>query len=167
MFTFRSEVKKQPKLMMHYVTVPKDIVDELGGVGTRLLCSINGNEPYQCGMTALGGGAAYIALNKKRMQSYGVKYGEDVEVVLQLDDSKYGFDVPEEFEALLEQDDEGARLFEELTDGQKRYIIYYVSQVKSSQLKIDRSIMMINNLKTMPKDKFDFRHLLGKPPREV
>lgn len=64
-------------------------------------------------MMALGGGAAYIALNKKRMQNYGVKYGEDVEVALQLDDSKYGFNIPEEFEALLEQDDKGAQLFEE------------------------------------------------------
>jgi len=73
--------------------------------------------------------------------------------------------MPEELEALLEQESEGARLFEALSDGKKRYIIHYVGSVKSSQLKIDRAIMLINNLKTMG-GKFDFRHLLGMPPRE-
>ena len=82
------------------------------------------------------------------------------------DTSKYGMKMPEELDALLEQDEEGAQLFEDLTPGQKRYIIHYVSQVKSSQKKIDRAILLINNLKTMSPEKFDFRYLFGLPPRE-
>lgn len=73
--------------------------------------------------------------------------------------------MPEELEALLEQDLNGARLFEALSAGKQRYIIHYVSGVKSSQKKIDRAIKLINNLKTMP-ETFDMRHLLGLPHRE-
>lgn len=164
-FTFTSPIDLLPKLKIHYVAVPSEIVTALGGIGSRLECSINNHDFYQCGMTALGGGRAYVALNKKRMKDFGVEKGMEVNVQLKPDESKYGFDMPEELQAVLEQDVQGAAKFESLTDGQKRYIIYYVSQVKSVQLRIDRALTLIGNLKTMP-GKFSFRHLLGLPPKE-
>ncbi|WP_018128084.1 YdeI/OmpD-associated family protein [Balneola vulgaris] len=165
-FLFKSFIDKHYKLRMHYITVPSDQVKAIGGIGTRLICRVNDNPPFQCGLVALGGGAAYISLNKARLKSFGLTLGNEVQVHLELDQSKYGLEVPEELQALLEQDEEGAKLFDTLTDGQQRYIIYYVSQVKSSALKIDRAIMMIRNLKTMPEGPFSFRHLVGIPPRD-
>lgn len=50
--------------------------------------------------------------------------------------------------------------------GQQRYIINYVDGVKSIQKRIDRAIMLIENLKTMPSGKFDYRHLLGMEERD-
>ncbi len=164
--TFKSYINYLPKLKLHHITVPAEIVNKAGGIGTRLMCSINGNKAFHTGMVALGGGAAYITINKKRMKKYGVEKGEEVEVRIELDHSKYGMEMPEELEALLEQDDEGARRFHKLTPGKQRYIIHYVSQVKSSQKRIDRAILLINNLKELPEDEFDFRKLLGLPPRE-
>src|SRR5690606_37214570 len=98
--TFLSYIDLLPKLKMHYLTVPSEIVEELGGIGSRLKCSVNNGKPYQCGMTALGGGAAYISFNKKRMKECGVAKGDLVEVSVEPDLSKYGFDLPEELEAL-------------------------------------------------------------------
>lgn len=164
--TFKSHIDYLPKLKLHHITVPAEIVDKVGGIGTRLMCSINGEKAFNGGMVALGGGEAYISVNKKRMKKFGVGKGDEVEVTIELDLSKYGMEMPEELEALLEQDAEGARRFENITPGQQRYIIHYVSQVKNSQKKIDRAIMLINNLKALPEDEFDFRKLLGLPPRE-
>lgn len=164
--TFKSYIDYLSKLKLHHVTVPSDIVDQVGGIGTRVMCSVNGEKAFHAGMVALGEGAAYITLNKKRMKKFGVEKGDEVEVTLTEDNSKYGMEMPEELEALLEQDAEGARRFENITPGQQRYIIHYVSQVKSSQKKIDRAIMLINNLKDLPEGEFNFRKLLGKPPRE-
>ena len=164
--TFISHIDHLSKLKLHHITVPAKIVVKVGGIGTRLMCSINGNKAFHAGMVALGGGAAYITVNKERMKKYGVEKGDVVEAIIELDNSKYGMEVPEELEALLEQDDEGARRLEMLSPGKQRYIIHYVSQVKSSQKKIDRAIMLINNLKALPKDEFSFRKLLGLPPKE-
>lgn len=166
MHTFKSYIDHLTQLKLHHISVSKEVVDDLGGIGTRLLCSINNHKAFHCGLVALGGGRAYITLSKTRMTEFGVEMGEEVDAVLTIDNSKYGMEMPEELEALLEQDAKGLALFLKLTPGQQRYIIYYVAQVKSSQLKIDRSIMLINNLKTMNPAKFDFRYLLGKPPRE-
>lgn len=164
--TFKSHIDYLSKLKLHHVSVPAEIVEKVGGIGTRLMCSINGQKAFHAGMVALGGGAAYITVNKKRMKEFGVEKGDKVEVTIELDHSKYGMEMPEELEALLDQDDEGARRFENITPGQQRYIIHYVSQVKSSQKRIDRAIMIINNLKKLAEDEFDFRKLLGLPPRE-
>jgi len=48
-----------------------------------------------------------------------------------------------------------------LTPGKLRSIIDYIGQVKSSQLRIGRVLLMIGNLKKMPKDKVHMRGLPG------
>lgn len=164
-FHLNSCIEYHEKLRLTIAVIPKEMVVEVGGLGTRLLCSVNGFERFHCGLVAFGDGRAYITVNKKRLKKYGVEIGDEISMQLEHDHSKYGVEMPEELEALLEQDIEGASYFEALSDGKKRYIIQYVGAVKSSQLKIDRAIMLIENLKTMP-GKFDFRYLLGKPPRE-
>ena len=168
MKTFHLDTKIQllDKLNMNIVVIPEKLLDKIGGLGTRLLCSVNGFPEFHCGMVAYGNGRAYISINKKRLKKFGVELDDEVSLELRLDNSKYGMEMPKELDALLEQDAEGAEFFESLSDGKKRYIIHYVASFKSSQLKIDRAIMLINNLKTMG-DKFDFRHLLGMPPREL
>lgn len=164
-FRQKSSIEFHEKLKLTIAVIPKVMVDRVGGLGTRLLCSVNGFPSFHCGLVAFGNGRGYITINKKRLKEYYLSIGDKILLELKHDHSKYGVEVPEEFEVLLEQDREGATLFESLTDGQKRYLINYVGSVKSSQLKIDRAIMLINNLKTMP-SKFDFRYLLGMPPRQ-
>lgn len=163
---FKTTIHHLPKLKLHYLRVPEEVVTTAGGIGSRFLCSVNGKPSFHAGLVALGGGEAYITLKKDRMNEAGLQLGDQVTVELTPDKSKYGMEMPEELEALLDQDEEGARRFEQLSPGKKRYIIYYVSQVKSSQLKIDRAIKLINNLKKLPEGEFDFRYLLGLPPRE-
>lgn len=164
--TFTSYLDTLGKLKLDHITVPKEVVEAVGGIGTRLLCSINGNEQFHCGLVSKGSGTAYITVNKKNQKKWELPVDSELTAVIELDHSKYGMELSEELEALLEQDREGFELFENLTPGQQRYIIYYVSQVKSSQKRIDRAILLITNLKTMPKEKFDFRYLMGLPPRE-
>ncbi len=164
--TFNTTIETMAKVMYTIAVVPQEIVDKTDGLGSRFLCSVNGHPRFHCGMVAYGDGKGYIILNKKKLKQFDLKVGDEAELTLEPDHSKYGMEVPEELQELLEQDDEGREFFENLSDGKKRYIIHYVSSVKSSQLKIDRAIMLINNLKTMPRDKFDYRHLLGMPPRE-
>ena len=70
-------------------------------------------------------------------------------------------EMPPELAELLRQDEEGKTRFNQLTPGRQRYIIHYVSAVKSSQLRIDRAILLIENLKKLPKGKESFRETLG------
>ncbi|ELR73162.1 hypothetical protein C900_05211 [Fulvivirga imtechensis AK7] len=162
MIKFKTTIEQLDYLNTKYLEVPKEVVDELGTMKIRLLCTVNNSLTFQCGLMALGEGKAYISINAKRMKQLGVKLYDQVTVALEKDESKYGMPVPEELEELLKQDLEGKRRFDKLTPGMQRYIIYYVSGVKNPQLRLDRAIMLIENLKRSVEGKETFRFLLGK-----
>lgn len=146
---------------MHYLFIPEKIVKKAGGIGTRLLCTVNSEKPYQCGMVSLGNGTAYISINKKRLKDAGLTKGDEVQVSLEPDTSEYGMEVPDELQELFKQDSVGFKRFEGLTPGKQRYIINYVATVKSPQLRVDRAILLIENLKKLPLGKESFRAMLG------
>jgi hypothetical protein len=167
MVEFKTYINLLPHLQgMHYLEVPQEVVQALGGkLKLRLHCTVNKTITFQCGLMALGQGSAYISISKERMKALGLSCGSKADVLLKKDDSKYGTTVPEEFEELLRQDDEGARRFGLLTPGKQRYVINHVAAVKSTQLRINRSITLIENLKQLPEGKEEFRAILGLPPR--
>lgn len=151
---------------MHYLEIPSEVVQELGGKMTmRLHCTVNSKITFQCGLMALGEGKAYISISKKRMQEIGVKLDDDVTVSLEKDDSTYGTEMPDEMDELLRQDEEGNRRFLLLKPSMQRYVLNHVSAVKSPQLRVDRAITLIENLKKLPAGKENFRAMLGLPPR--
>ncbi|WP_299116704.1 YdeI/OmpD-associated family protein [uncultured Winogradskyella sp.] len=63
------------------------------------------------------------------------------------DTSKYGVEMSEELEAVLLSDYKAYTIFEELTPGRQRSIIYTISRYKSSQMRIDKAILLTENLK--------------------
>lgn len=148
---------------MHYLEVPAEIILQLGGkLKIRLLCTVNNSLTFQCGLVALGNGNAYISINSKRMKQLKVKAGDEVKVALQLDESEYGMEMPEELAELLKQDEEGMERFSLLPPGKQRYIIYYVSGVKSSNLRLERALRLIENLKRTQAGKESFKEILRK-----
>ncbi|WP_224995553.1 YdeI/OmpD-associated family protein [Cesiribacter sp. SM1] len=159
---FRTHIHRLERLNnMTYLEIPKEVVEQLGSLKMRLLCTVNGSLTFQCGLMALGEGRAYISINAARLKKLGLKFGDEAAVMLQKDRSKYGVEVCEEFAELLRQDDEGNRRFHLLSPGMQRYIINHAGSVKSSQLRIDRSISMLENLKRLPEGKEEFRDILG------
>lgn len=166
MINFRTHIGLLQHLPgMHYLEVPQDVVQALGTLNIRLICTVNGQLKFQCGLMALGEGRAYISISKKRMQQLAVKLHDEVTVTLEKDDSTYGTEVPAEMEELLQQDEEGNRRFLLLKPGMQRYMLNHVSAVKNPQLRVDRAITLIENLKKLPEGKENFRAMLGLPPR--
>ena len=55
--------------------------------------------------------------------------------------------MPEEFKAVIETDYEALQLFERLTDGKKRSLIYHIIRIKDTQKRVDRALLISENLK--------------------
>jgi len=55
--------------------------------------------------------------------------------------------MPEELEAVLESDPGAKMIFDAFTAGKKRSIIYMIGRYKSSQTRIDKSLILCENLK--------------------
>ena len=159
---FKSRICPLKHLKMDYLDVPPFVIKKLGrGFNQRLICTVNNTVSWPCGLVALGNGHAYISLNKKILKQLSVSTGAEVNVVIVKDTSKYGMTMPKELKSLLAQDVEGNRRFHLLVAGKQRYIIYYVSQVKTSQLRIDRAIRLIENLKHTQERKESFDQILA------
>jgi hypothetical protein len=166
---FPSKIEHLDKLKLHHLTVSDETLkkfwrDEDQGslYNQRFIITVNDCVTWRGGSVSLGNNSAYITISKARMKELGVSLGEKVMVSLERDFSKYGFDVPEEFIAALNQDPEAKQRFESLTMGKQRAAIYLVLQLKSSQKRIEKSLFIMENVKKAPVENITMRHILGK-----
>lgn len=105
---FKTKIFVLQSLMgMHCLLIPAEIVQYFGGkFNIRFLCSINDFKAFQCGLVSLGKGEAYISINKKRMKAFNLVDGDNVDVLLEIDESEFGMVVPEELVEVFAQDSE-------------------------------------------------------------
>lgn len=151
----------------HFLVFDGKIADKFGFEDRfrRVLCSINGGEKFHCALMP-DGDELYIIVNKKHRDALGIVAGDTVEVVLERDESKYGLPMPEEFQAVLDQDAEGDRLFHALGKGKQRSVLYLLSRPKDVDVRIHHSLIVVQHLKenggNIDGDKL--YHELRRPP---
>lgn len=100
-------------------------------------------------------GTYSIMFSKNNQKKLGVFPNDYFELQLFEDTSKYGVEVPEEFEAVLYSDFEANQIFESFTKGKQRGIIYMIDRFKSSQKRIDKTLILCENLKRGIRDNKD------------
>ncbi len=132
----------------HYLVVGKDIADKFRFEGKfrRVVCSINGGDSFQCALMPWGE-QFYIIVNKKKRDQIGVVAGDEVDVLLVKDESKYGLPMPEEFAEVMRQDPNGDRMFHALTPGRQRSLIYLITNVKDIDRRIHTALIVLEHLK--------------------
>ncbi len=139
--------------------VESDIAEQfIRGKNRRVLCSINGSEPYHAAIMHLKTGIKFVNVNKPFAKKNGIWINDTIQVELAPDDSKYGMEMPEEFEETLNQDPIAAAHFEKLSPGKQRNLIYIVSNVKSSAIRVRRAWVVTDHL-VSHKGIIDFKDL--------
>ena len=138
-----------------HIVIPEDVFEKMLVVtkNKRIKCTLNNEITVSRAMSPKGD-IHYILLNKDIVKKLKIDFGDTVSVELQPDVSKYGIDITEEMEEVLFSDPDGNDLFEKLTPGVQRSLIYFINKIKSSQLRIERSFIILEHLKKM-KGKID------------
>lgn len=126
--------------------------------GKRVVCTINGTLTYQCALMPLSGEGYFININKANRSKLGLENGAILHIELQVDTSKYGLPMSEEFEEVLRQDELGSAYFHALTPGKQRTLIHYAGNVKSPAIKLRRSMVVVEHL-VMHQGVIDFKLL--------
>ncbi|MFC7357633.1 YdeI/OmpD-associated family protein [Jejudonia soesokkakensis] len=88
-----------------------------------------------------------LMFSKAKQQELKLEKGEPFTLQLFEDTTEYGVIPPEELEEVLNSDPFAFEIFKKLTDGKKRSIIYYIKRIKNSQTRIDKSLIITENLK--------------------
>lgn len=150
MQTFTAPLARFNSDLWHFhIIVPNAVVEsfDFAGKAKRVVCIINDQESFHCAFMPAGNGVYFISLNKEVRKKLGAEEGDLVEAQVVLDTSKYGMPIAEEFEMALVQDPQAESLFNDLTDGKKRTLLHLVNKVKSSDIRIRKSLSIMEHLK--------------------
>lgn len=136
-----------------YLTISADIVNQYENKRhTRLLCTLDQNLTFQCGLNHLGDGNFFIILSSSNLKIVQKKLGDRIQFKLNEDPNPLGVDMPEILEAITEQDEHLKAIFDNLTLGKKRNIIHQVNRIKDIDKQIQKSIQLIE-ASTQPRPK--------------
>lgn len=143
---------------MHYFMVDKKTVDKFIRAGhKRVICKLNAAVEFHCAFMQKKEGGYYVNVGTKIRNKLGLKAGDIINATFTNDNSNLQFELPKEFMEVIKTDAQANGIFRSLTDGNKRGLIYLVTQVKSSDKRIERSLKIVERLKlgiTSPKEIF-------------
>lgn len=88
-----------------------------------------------------------ISFGKRYQKELGVTPQDYFTLQLFEDTTKYGVAMPEELTAVLESDPEALERFEAINDGKKRSLNYFIIRIKNVQTRVDKALIIIENLK--------------------
>ena len=145
-------------LWSYYIPIPKQVGAQfIVGENRRVLCSVNDKPPIHAALMPRGDEYT-IYVRKELKQKLEVEEGDEVDVTLEKDRTEFGVPMPESFEVLLAQDDEGRKYFEKLTKGKQRSLIYIVGKVKNVDSQLAKGLAIMHHLKEA-EGNLDFKRL--------
>ena len=147
--TFQTNVSKfDDSLWGFHLKIPDDIYQSFAHQKIkRVLMQINNSEKLHAGFMPEGNGKYFLMLSKNLMKRLQLAGGQSVKVFIEKDTSRYGMPISDEMKELLELDHEGAAYFHKLTPGKIRSLLHYVNKYKSSDKRIEKSIIILEHIK--------------------
>lgn len=142
----------------YYLPVPEEVASQfVQGNFRRVVCTLNNQHTLHAAILP-NKGRWYILVSQPILKKLKLKEGDKVRVILEQETSTYGMPMPEELEICLWQEDEAMSIFEGLTPGKQRSLIYIVSKIKSPDIRINKSLVIARHL-SESKGKLDYKRL--------
>jgi hypothetical protein len=141
-----------------HVKVPDVKSDQLMSTGNkRWMALLNKKATIRCALMPSKTGY-FININQQLAKKLAIQVGDPVHFEMTPDTSEYGMEMPEELQVTFDQEPEAFDLFDKLTPGKKRNLIYIVSKVKNSNSRIKKSLAIVAHLKEV-QGRLDFKKL--------
>lgn len=142
----------------YHIPISDEIADQMmDEQHRRVLIWIKENGPYHMALMK-SKEYWYILVNQELRKKLELDENHHFQVKIERDHSEFGHDIPEEFQVLLDQDEEGNAHFRNLTPGKQRSLIYLVTTLKNPESRMKKSLAIIHHLK-LAKGKLDFKQL--------
>lgn len=133
---------------MHYCIIHPTIANKLLKTKEkRWICVINKTTSFHVALQSNKEGNYFIYVGSKILKQLNLKKGMAVQIDFKKDDTTYQFEDVEEWNEVMNTDPEVEIIFNQLTPGNKRSILFLIQQVKSSDKRIQRSLIIAENLK--------------------
>ena len=138
----------------HLVVVPAPIADAIRGEHARgravvTLVDASGapGPTWHAGLNPYGPGRHYIQVGRNYHEPLGLGIGDRLTVELRRDDSDYGMQPCEEYDAVAASDPAGTSLFRQrLTSGTQRSILHRIANGRTPDARIERALRIFDLL---------------------
>ncbi len=146
-FSFETRlVEYDDTLVSTVVEIPADIIKKLPKGRVRVEGKLN-ELVFNLAIQFKKTGTRYLSISQAMRKTAKIEPGDKVKVSFQLVDPDK-LELPEEMEAVLAQDDVGAKLWNKLTVGLQRSLVHYINTTKNVDLRIERALFLMNKVKS-------------------
>ena len=146
--TFRYQTRLAPidaVFMKTAIFLPDEIIRQLPKGRVRVKGTFN-RVPFALAVQHLKDGSRFFSVSGPLRKAAHIKVGDKVDVFFKLVDPD-NLDIPEELEAVLDQDEVARNAWEKLTTGYQRSLIHYITSVKNVDSRIKRTIELLERAK--------------------
>jgi hypothetical protein len=124
-----------------YLRIESDIINQFERKRhTRLVCHLDEKVSFSCGLNHLGDGNFFLIIAGKLLDQLGKKPGNTVDFRIEEDPNPLGVEVPEVLSTLLMQDEDLQAIYEKISDGKKRALIFALLKIKDIDKQVEKSI---------------------------
>lgn len=89
----------------------------------------------------------YLTMGKSVLNKTKLKEGDQITAQFEVDKSEKQFEFPDTIKEVLKTDPEAEAIFNQLTPGNQRSLIYLITRVKSTDKQIEKALKMAEYLK--------------------
>lgn len=133
---------------MHFIGIDTPTAEKFSKKGIkRCICILNGKSSLHVALQSRKEEGYIIYISKRVLKELNLKKGVTVQLELKEDKSTFQFEEAIEWTEVLETDPEAKIIFDQLTPGNKRSILYLITRIKSSDKRIERSLHIAEQLK--------------------
>lgn len=142
----------------YHIPISDDIASEMMDLNhRRVLIWIKDEGPFHMALMKAKD-YWYVLINQDLRNRFNLIEETPFPIYIERDHSEYGHEMPEELQVLMDQDEEGADYFKNLTPGKQRMLVYTVSKVKNPESRMKKALAIIHHLK-LSKGKLDYKQL--------
>jgi hypothetical protein len=130
----------------YYLKIDAEIVNQFEKKRhTRMICHLDEKLSFRCGLNHLGDGNFFIIVSGKILEQLNKKLGSKIYYKIEEDPDQLGVEVPEVLSTVLEQDEELKDIYNKITDGKKRSLIYTILKTKNIDKQVQDITTFLNN----------------------
>jgi Domain of unknown function (DUF1905) len=142
-----------------FLTIEAEIVNQFEKKRhTRLVCVLDEKITFRCGLNHLGDGNFFVIVAGKYLEQLNKKVGSLIHFKIEEDTDQLGVDMPEVLSVLLDQDEALKGIFDKITDGKKRSLIYSILKSKDIDKQVQTAIEFLTKEQFSLKKKLISRH---------
>jgi hypothetical protein len=117
--------------------VPFDVQQVWGTrAQVRVRGTLNGH-PYRASIAPYGG-QHYMVLRKEIREGAGLKSGDRVKVVMEVDTEERTVDVPDDFQQALDQNPQAKAIFEDFAYTPRKEYVHWIESAKKAETRASR-----------------------------